>query len=116
MSYDLFVFKGPLPRSEAEFSERVGRLDAGDETAFEPSPQMAAFYEELLRKYPALEDLPDDTVDRSVWAMTPDESDRLIALNFGWPHAERVAKDLPKLALKHGLAVLDPQSGAIVRP
>lgn len=116
MSYDLFVFKGPIPRSEAEFTERLGRFGDGDETAFEPSPQVAAFYEELLRKYPALEDLPEDKVDGSVWAVTPDESDRLIALNFGWPDAERVAKEVPKLVRKHGLTLMDPQSGVIFRP
>ena len=65
----LFVFKGPVPH----------------EAAFEASPQVAAFYADLLRRYPGLEDLPDDKVDDSVWAMTPDESERLIALNFAWP-------------------------------
>jgi len=99
VSYDLFVFKGPIPRSAEEFS-----------------PQVAAFYADLLRKYPGLEDLPDDKVDDSVWAMTPDESERLIALNFAWPEAERVAKEVPKLARKHGLVLMDPQSGLIVRP
>ena len=116
MSYDLFVFKGPVPGSEAEFGERLGRFGEGDETAVGASPQLMAFYDELLRKYPRLEDLPDDKVDGSVWAMTPDESERLIALNFAWPEAERAAKEVPKLARKHGLALMDPQSGLIVRP
>jgi len=116
VSYDLFVFKGPIPRSEGEFTERLGRFGEGDATAFEASPRVTAFYEDLLRQYPALEDLPDDEIDGSVWAVTPDEDDRLIALNFGWPSAERVARDVPKLAKKHGLALMDPQSGVIVRP
>jgi hypothetical protein len=116
VSYDLFVFKGPIPRSEVEFTGLLERFEAGDEAAFEASPQVVAFYEDLLRKFPALEDLPDDKVDDSVWAMTPDESERLIALNFSWPDAEKVAKEVPKLARRHGLAVMDPQSGVIVRP
>lgn len=60
MSYDLFLFKGPIPRSAEEFSERLGRFEAGDEVSSEVSPQLAAFYEDLLRKYPGLEDLPDE--------------------------------------------------------
>jgi hypothetical protein len=116
VSYDLFVFKGPIPRSHVEFTELLERFGAGDEAAFEASPQVAAFYADLLRRYPGLEDLPDDKVDDSVWAMTPDESERLIALNFAWPEAERVAKEVPKLARKHGLVLMDPQSGVIVRP
>lgn len=116
MSYDLFVFKGPIPRSELEFTELLDRFQAGDEAAFESSPKLTAFYEDLLRKYPALEDLPDDKVDDSAWAMTPDESERLIALNFAWPEAERAAKEVPKLTRKHGLVLMDPQSGQIDRP
>jgi len=116
VSYDLFVFKGPIPRTEAEFTGLLERFQAGDDAAFEASPRLAAFYEELLRKYPSPEDLPEDKVDDSVWAMTPDESERLIALNFAWPEAERIAKEVPKLARKHGLALMDPQSGLIVRP
>ncbi len=85
MSYDLFVFKGPIPRSEVELTGLRERFEAGDEAAFEANPQVAAFYADLLRKYPGLEDLPDDKVDHSVWAMTPDESERLITLNFAWP-------------------------------
>ena len=116
MSYDLFVFKGPIPPSEAAFMERVGGFEDGDEAVFEASAQLKAFYDDLLGKYPALETLPDDKVDDSVWAVTPDQSERLIALNFSWPEAERVAREVPKLARKHGLAVMDPQSGQIVRP
>jgi hypothetical protein len=116
VSYDLFVFKGPIPRSEVEFTGLLERFQAGDDTTFEASPRLAAFYQELLRKYPSPEDLPDDKADDSVWAMSPDESERLIALNFAWPEAERVAKEVPKLARKHGLVVMDPQSGVIVRP
>jgi hypothetical protein len=116
VSYDLFVFKGPIPRTAVEFTGLLERFQAGDEAAFEASPRLAAFYADLLRKYPALEDLPDDKVDDSAWAMTPDESERLIALNFAWPEAERVAKEVPKLARKHGLVLMDPQSGLIVRP
>ena len=116
MSYDLFVFKGPIPRTGAEFTALLERFEAGDEAAFEASPRLAAFYQELLRKYPGPPDLPDDKVDDSAWAMTPDESERLIALNFAWPEAERAAKEVPKLTRKHGLVLMDPQSGLIVRP
>ena len=48
--------------------------------------------------------------------MTPDDSERLIVLNFAWPQAERVSKEVPELARKHRLTLMDPQSGVIVRP
>jgi hypothetical protein len=48
--------------------------------------------------------------------MTPDASDRLVSLDCVWPQAERMAKEVHDLARKHGLAIMDPQSGAIVRP
>ena len=52
MSYDLFVFRGPTPRSGLEFTELLERFQAGDEAAFESSPKQRAFYENLLRKIP----------------------------------------------------------------
>lgn len=116
MSYSLWVFKGPIPASEDDFTARLGRFNDGDETAFEASPDVAGFYQALMRKHPPLEDLPDDRVDRSVWSMTPEASDRLVTIDCVWPAAERMAKDVGELARKYRLAVMDPQSGQIVRP
>jgi hypothetical protein len=116
VSYGLWVFKGPIPVSEEDFTARLARFNEGDETAFDASPDVAAFYEALMRKHPPLEDLPEDKVDRSVWSMTPDPSDRLVSIDCAWPAAERMAKDVGQLARKHGLALMDPQSGQIVRP
>jgi hypothetical protein len=116
VSYSLWVFKGPIPPSEHEFVELLARFNEGEETVFDASPDVAAFHEALLRRHPPLEDLPDDKVDRSVWSMTPDASDRLVSLDCVWPQAERMAKEVHDLARKHGLAIMDPQSGAIVRP
>ena len=116
MSYSLWAFKGPIPASEGDFVERLARFNDGDETAFEASPDVAAFYEALMKKHPPLEDLPEDKVERSVWSMTPDASDRLVSIDCVWPEAERMAKDVGQLARKYGLALMDPQSGQIVRP
>jgi hypothetical protein len=69
VSYDPFVFKGPIPR---------------------PAPTSR----------PAARSCCEN-IRRS---------------NFAWPEAERVAKEVPKLAQKHGLTLMDPQSGLIVRP
>jgi hypothetical protein len=116
VSYGLWVFKAPIPASEEQFLTLLERFDDGDETAFDASPDVTAFLVELLARYPPLEDLPDDEVDRSVWSMTPDASDRLLTLDCVWPQAERMAKDVPELAHKYGLTLMDPQSGQIVRP
>lgn len=116
MSYSLWVFKGPVPSSEQDFVDRLDRFDAGDEAIFEASTQLVAFYDELLRRHPALEDLPDEKIDDSVWSMTPKRSERLLTLDCVWPEAETMAKEVYKLARKHGLVLMDPQSGQIVRP
>ena len=116
MSYDLFVFSGPRPADEGDFGLRLVRFNDGDEAAFDASTRLLAFHDDLLRRFPALEDLPEDKVDDGVWAMTPERSDRLIQVSASWPEAERMAKEVPKLAKRHGLFIFDPQSGHIVRP
>jgi len=116
VSYTLWVFKGPVPVSEQDFVDRLDRFDAGDEAIFDASTDLAAVYDELLRRHPALEDLPDDKIDDSVWSMTPSRSERILTLNCVWPEAEGMAEEVHKLARKYGLVLMDPQSGLIVRP
>jgi hypothetical protein len=88
VSYTLWVFKGPIPSSEQDFVDRLGRFDSGDEAIFDAGPELAAFYDELLRRHPALEGLPDNKIDDSVWSMTPKRSERLLTLDCVWPEAE----------------------------
>ncbi len=59
----------------------------------------------MLAKYPPLEDLADDDVGSSPWAMTPAESDRFIEVNFrsSAPDEQFQAVLLP--ALRMGLSI-----------
>ena len=116
MSYSVWVFKAPIPASEESFLEMLDRFDAGDVGVFDASPDVVAFLAELLKRHPPLEDLPEDQIDESVWSMTPEGSDRLLTLSCVWSEAERMAEEIVELARKHGLALMDPQSGLIVRP
>jgi hypothetical protein len=112
----VWAFKAPIPASEEAFLALLERFDAGDETVFEASPAVSAFLDELLTRHPPLEQLPEDKIDESVWSMTPARSDRLLTLDCVWPEAERMAEEILQLARKHGLALMDPQSGQVVRP
>ena len=116
MSYDLYVWKAPIPPDEGAFLVLRERFQAGDASAFEPSQDLVKFRADLLKRYPALEDLDDDKVDDSPWSMTPEESDRLIELTISWDDAEKMVKEVAKLAKSHRLAMTDSASGVIVRP
>ena len=85
MSYDLWVWKGPVPRSGGAFIALIGRFEEGDEGVFEASPAVRAFADEILARYPALEDLPDEAVDE------------------GLEHHTRPIR--PRRRIEHGVAV-----------
>ena len=94
-------------------SERMARL--GDETAFEPSPELAAFHEELIRLYPALENIDEDDVPPT-WAATPRRSDRVMSMDYSWSAPDEMLDELERLARKHKLMFYDPQGPTLRGP
>jgi hypothetical protein len=116
---DFYVWYGPRLTAE-EFSSRLVDLDERDldeASLFDWSDRLPRFRREVLARYPALEELPDDDIDsRTPWAMTPVESNRFIELNFRWSVTEEQLTFVLGRALFNGLHVYDPQGGEIIAP
>jgi len=116
MSLDYYVWGGPRLGID-EIQERLRLVDEGldDASLFSASEMLVRWRTEVLKKYPALEDLTDDEPS-TPWAMTPVESARLIEINIRWEAPEATVLDIVGSALRWRLYVYDPQGPTVVVP
>jgi hypothetical protein len=86
MAGTLIVWKTPRVVDEDEAARVLGDYYAtGDESAFEPSADVAQFYDDLVALYPPLEDVDPDEADVApTWASTPERSDRIVTMDYRW--------------------------------
>lgn len=107
MAGTLMVWKAPHPASEADAARLLADYEeTGDETAFEPSPDVTAFYVELLALWPPLADAEGSA---PTWSSTPLESDRIVSLDYSWSAPDELLGDIDQLARRHELVLYDPQ-------
>jgi len=106
----LILWKAPVV---AELDEAESLLkpyyDDGDESAFEPSPDLAKVASELLRRFPEADDGP--------WAdFPPPASERVLFLSIRWGADDAVIDAVVELAREHELIVYDPQGPDVHLP
>jgi hypothetical protein len=114
MGGTLIVWKAPHPVSEEDAVRLLaGYYATGDESAFEPSPDVRAFHDELLGRWPS----PDDA-DGGVptWSSSPEQSDRVVCLDYSWSAPGELLDDIDRLARLHQLVLYDPQGPSLHVP
>jgi hypothetical protein len=72
---------------------------------------LLALYEELVERYPELDDAPE----RSPFVVAIERSPRALLVNIVFSRAREVAHAVKALAMKHDVDVFDPQSGRLHR-
>jgi hypothetical protein len=105
MSFDLYVWHEDQPITAEDAYAKLEAWD-DDETPdpFKPHPSVGRFCDALLERFPALESLSDDDLDRlGVWSVTPDHSDTMVPLSCVWSRADEVYATVQALAAEHGL-------------
>ena len=122
MSYDLAVWVGDLPQTDAaagaQYAELMDRMEVGHEER-EPEPvsdRIRVYVDALLNRWP---DITEDEGENSPWADGP-----LINNAFGnciyfamvWSRAEEASEFAAQVAAKHGLVCYDPQSETLRPP
>ncbi len=145
MSMDLYLWKSPVVDDPDEAARLVDLyFEQNDLTAFDPSPDIAATADELIRLFPyrvvygdvaralitkdpnhgysdeQLDELCAAGVyeqdDDSPWADLPfDISDRVLVLSIRWSADDEALKEIERLAYEHDLVLYDPQ-GPDVHP
>jgi len=141
MSMTLILWKAPVVDDPDEAKKLLEPwYQSEDDSAFEPSPDIAEVADELRRLYPYRVLTNEETVAamseeerreyslealkeiRGVehdgpWADLPfDQSERLLALDIRWSADPRVFADITALARVCGLVLYDPQGPDIILP
>lgn len=141
MSMTLILWKAPVVR-EAEEAEALLKpyYENEDDSAFEPSPDIAAFADELRGLHPWRDLTNEETVarmseeERAQWkpealkelrgvdggepfANLPfDQTERLLLIDIRWGADDQVLDDIERLAREHGLVLYDPQGPDVHLP
>jgi hypothetical protein len=143
---DLYLWKAPVTDDEEEAAKLVGRyLEDGERGVFEPSPDIAAAAEELLRLYPywhvpgeklvtgmseaersqyseeGLAQLREsgsyDQGKGGPWADLPfEQTDNLLVLSIRWSAHDGVLDDIVRVGRERELVIYDPQGPSIYLP
>ena len=82
-------------------------------------PAVAAFYEELVRRWPEIDTIPEERVgdcDFCPWSCALNRSGIAVVVSCVWPKAVEVGEYVATLARKHGLLLFDPQSSRVFLP
>ena len=106
----LILWKAPVV-ADADEAERLLRpyYDRSDDSAFQPSADIATVSSELLRRFPDADDGP--------WADSPPEqTDRILLLSIRWGADDAVIDAIGELAREHGLVLYDPQGPDVRLP
>lgn len=119
MSYDLAVWDGERPSSDAAAADMLEQLmQAGEANEFSepPSARIQAYVGALLERWP---DLMDDDEDQSPWASGPligNAFGNVIYFDLVWSKALEGSEFAVDLADRMGLVCYDPQAGSLRPP
>ena len=103
MSFDLCVWKGPVPADEGQANALLDSYFGGDRSVFQPSDDLKNFYRDLSNAVDHLDALGDRT-------------DRIVTLNLLWGTGDDVLAGIAELAAKHQLVLYDPQANQLHPP
>jgi predicted nucleic acid-binding protein len=119
MSFDLAVWYPEKRIDNDEARELYVRLCDGDTSGVVANPAIDAFYAELTARYPEIDTIPEEKLgdhDYCPWSCKLDRSPGHTIMPCVWPKATDVYRLVENLARKHGLALYDPQSDAVIYP
>ena len=110
MSMTLILWKAPLVEDPDEAEGLLQPYhEKGDDSAFEPSPDIARMADELRERFPAGDDSP--------WAsFPPDQTERILVLDIRWGADNEVVDEIAELARDYGLVLYDPQAPDVMLP
>jgi hypothetical protein len=119
MSFDLAVWYSHRPLRNEEAGEIYVQLCEQWPSLEGENLSVAAFYDELTKRWPEIDTVPDDKVDDTdycPWSCALNHSGMAVVMPCVWSKADDVAEFVHKLAQKHGLVLYDPQTGIVYLP
>jgi len=116
VSYDLVIWQGDQPASDAAACEEYKQLYDGyirSRDLQPPTPRIAAYIGALLDRYPEID---TEAGEDSPWASGPlmrEASGALLYLPLVYTQCEEASAWAAQLAQEHGLICYDPQAGKL---
>jgi hypothetical protein len=115
MSYDLWAWAGPA-LDNARLAQECELVSRGEPSALVQSPALGQLVAEVEARFPPLESLSEDELERSPWSVSPEAAPGLAAFAMGFRWAERASPEIVEAALRLGLRVHDPQTRTAYTP
>jgi len=116
MTFQLGVWHAEKPLSLGAAGQLFDRVIAGKEPDIKPAPAMKAFFNQLMRRYPTLDDWPNEDVTECPWADQPRFHTQYIIFTTLPAHSEQLEAVIIDMALEHGMTVYDPQTPDLHMP
>ena len=116
MSMTLILWKAPVV-DDPDAAEALLKTwyETGDDSAFEPSDDIALVADQLRSRWP--DDYEAEPPGDCPWADMPfEQSDRLLAIHIRWGADDAAIAAIYVLAKKHELVLYDPQGPDVFLP
>lgn len=112
----LILWKAPVVADHDEAKALTHDwYETGDDSAFEPSEDIARLADELRKRWP--DEYESDPPEGCPWADLPfEQSDRLLAIHIRWGADDAAIAAIYVLAKKHELVLYDPQGPDVFLP
>jgi hypothetical protein len=120
VSFDLYAFPPTGPRTVSEVrqlldAEEQGLITGADDALPPLGPEMARFKDEIERRWPSLEDDPDN----SPWSVSPDWQPMTgggTGFAVGWSRADETYTAIVEIAARTNVIIYDPQGPEVILP
>ncbi|MFL0853781.1 hypothetical protein ACJO2B_23660 [Vibrio parahaemolyticus] len=119
MSFDIAILSLEKRVSNSEASEIYAEILQGNFSNVAKNTAIEDLYRDLTAKHPEIDDIPDDKVDDidfCPWSCEFDRSAGHIIISSVWPKSDYVYELVQSLAVKHELALFNPQAEVVVYP
>ncbi|AVF95338.1 hypothetical protein AL552_16970 [Vibrio diabolicus] len=119
MSFDIAILSLEKRVSNSEASEIYAEILQGNCSNVAKNTAIEDLYRDLTAKHPEIDDIPDDKVDDidfCPWSCEFDRSAGHIIISSVWPKSDYVYEFVQSLAVKHELALFNPQAEVVVYP
>jgi hypothetical protein len=119
MSFDLGVWYSEKALTSKQAGEIYVKLCEGTLQLEGERQQVAAFYDELTKKWPEIDTVPDEKIDDHdycPWSCAIDHSGMHVITSCVWSKGQDVGEFVEQLAARHGLLLYDPQEDAVKLP
>ncbi|MEJ8302291.1 hypothetical protein [Saccharibacillus sacchari] len=119
MSFDLAVWYPSKQLTDKEAGDLYLQLCEGIVDDVMPHEAINNFYLEITSLHPEIDDVPEHEIgnfDVSPWSVAFDRSPGHLIMCCVWSKAEYVEELVIKTALKHSLAIYNPQTSQYLLP